>query len=103
MVRSRMTISAFFPRVIPRFGYTAEGQSQRLGYRWVARSLSRLSSFRRYWRYASCLRILQRERPFEVDGLKTLVIGTDPHPPFVSDDADGNTSGIDVDIPLPRR
>lgn len=30
--------------------------------------------------------------------LKTLVIGTDPYPPFVSDDADGNASGIDVDI-----
>lgn len=30
--------------------------------------------------------------------LKTLVIGTDPYPPFVSDDAEGNASGIDVDI-----
>lgn len=30
--------------------------------------------------------------------LKTLVIGTDPYPPFVSDDAEGNPSGIDVDI-----
>ena len=30
--------------------------------------------------------------------LQTLVIGTDPYPPFVSDDAEGNPSGIDVDI-----
>lgn len=28
----------------------------------------------------------------------TLVVGTDPYPPFVSDDAEGNPSGIDVDI-----
>lgn len=30
--------------------------------------------------------------------LQTLVIGTDPYPPFASDDAEGNPSGIDVDI-----
>lgn len=36
--------------------------------------------------------------PSKSTELKTLVIGTDPCPPFVSDDADGNASGIDVDI-----
>ena len=36
--------------------------------------------------------------PSKSTELKTLVIGTDPYPPFVSDDADGNASGIDVDI-----
>ena len=36
--------------------------------------------------------------PSDSNELKTLVIGTDPYPPFVSDDAEGNASGIDVDI-----
>ena len=30
--------------------------------------------------------------------LKTLVIGTDPYPPFVSDDADGNASAFALKI-----
>ena len=36
--------------------------------------------------------------PSDSAELKTLVIGTDPYPPFASDDAEGNASGIDVDI-----
>lgn len=36
--------------------------------------------------------------PSDSNELKTLVVGTDPYPPFVSDDAEGNPSGIDVDI-----
>ncbi len=36
--------------------------------------------------------------PSDSTELKTLVVGTDPYPPFVSDDAEGNASGIDVDI-----
>ena len=45
-----------------------------------------------------CLRIRAPNEASKSTELKTLVIGTDPYPPFVSDDADGNASGIDVDI-----
>lgn len=36
--------------------------------------------------------------PSDSNELTTLVVGTDPYPPFVSDDAEGNPSGIDADI-----
>ena len=37
-------------------------------------------------------------RAAKTESLPTLVVGCDTYPPFVSDDQDGNPSGIDVDI-----